>query len=356
MNNFKLKRLFKKILFFLIVTIVLWFIKLSMVHAVSIKPYDFVIFGVQSLPTQNWIRTNGSQRVNQTIFTLNTTNITTSLPADVQLFAEVYACVTNDGVGDLPNVSYITNSSQEGGFRNGNVNSVNLNIYCKVPDGYDGEVYKFYFQIYSWEIPAGGADYFRVSSYWNFDRFTMKTLNITITDMYITDTDNYTNDKILASQGKGQQVIINQNGQIIDNTNSTNQKLDDLNKNITDETSPNLNGLQNSAGWLKPGPVDSIVNLPLTLLNNLQTNLGNTCNPVTVNLPYVNKDINLPCISAIYKQINGLDAWFQGIGVIAAAFILYRYFMYLYNRIDDTLSFRENNMQGYFDESIWGGM
>lgn len=356
MPNYKLKRLFKKVLFFLIITIILWFIKLSMVNAVSIKPYDFAIFGKQSLPIQNWIRTGNTQRVNRTEFILNTTNITTDLPSDVQLFTELYACVTQDGDTDLPNVSYITNTNQEGGFRNGNVNSVNLNIACKVPDGYNGTIYKFYLQIYSWEIPAGGADFFRVSSYWNFDRFTMKTLNITITDIYITDSDNYINDKLLASQGKGQQVIINQNGQIIDNTNSTNQKLDDLNKNLTDETSPNLNGLQNSAGWLKPGPVDSIVNLPLTLLNNLQTNLGNTCNPVTVKLPYVNKDINLPCISAIYKQINGLDAWFQGIGVIAAAFILYRYFMYLYNRIDDTLSFRENNMQGYFDDSLWGGM
>lgn len=145
------------------------------------------------------------------------------------------------------------------------------------------------------------------------------------------------------------ETIINQNDTIINNQNQ-------INSNLTDETGPNLNGLENSAGWLKPGPVDSIVNLPLTLLNNLQTNLGNTCNPVTVTLPYVNKDINLPCISAIYKQINGLDTWFQFIGVIAAAFILYRYFMYLYNRIDDTLSFRENNMQGYFDDSLWGGM
>lgn len=136
----------------------------------------------------------------------------------------------------------------------------------------------------------------------------------------------------------------------------TNDKIDDVNKNITDETAPNLNGLQNSAGWLKPGPVDSIINLPLTLLNNLQTNLGNTCNPVTVTLPYVDKDISLPCITSIYKQIEGLDIWFQGVGVIAAAFILYKYFMYLYNRVDDTLSFRENNMQGYFDDSLWGGM
>lgn len=146
------------------------------------------------------------------------------------------------------------------------------------------------------------------------------------------------------------------NSTIINNQNQIKDNIDDINKNITDETSPNINGLQNSAGWLKPGPVDSIINLPLTLLNNLQTNLGNTCNPVIVNLPYVHKDISLPCISAIYKQIDGLDVWFQSIGVIAAAFILYKYFMYLYNRIDDTLSFRENNMQGYFDDSLWGGM
>lgn len=144
-------------------------------------------------------------------------------------------------------------------------------------------------------------------------------------------------------------TIINQNDNIINNQNQINQ-------NLTDESSPNINGLQNSAGWLKPGPVDSILNLPLTLLNNLQTNLGNTCNPVSLTLPYVDKDISLPCVSAIYKQIDGLDVWFQSIGVIAAAVILYKYFMYLYNRVDDTLSFRENNMQGYFDDSLWGGM
>ena len=346
MNNNKLKRLFKKVLLFLIITILLWLFKLSMVNAVSIKPFDFVIFGVQSLPTQNWIRTNGSQRVNQTIFTLNTTNITTSLPADVQLFTELYACVAQDGDTDLPNVSYITNTNQEGGFRNGNVNSVNLNIACKVPDGYNGTLYKFYFQIYSWEIPAGGADYFRVSSYWNFDRFTMNTLNITITDMYITDTDNYTNDKILASQGKGQQVIINQNGQIIDNTNSTNNKLDDLNKNLIDETSPNLNSLQNSAGWLKPGPVDSILNLPLSLLNNLTTNLSKSCSPIDLPLPFVNKTLQLPCLNSIYNQINGLSVFLNSIGVIASAFIIYEYLRKLYLRIDKILSFD--------DVSGWG--
>ena len=113
MNNYKLKRLLKKVLFFLIITIILWLCKLVSVHAVSIKPYDFAIFGVQSLPTQNWIRTGNSQRVNRTEFILNTTNITTDLPSNVQLFTELYACVTQDGDTDLPNVSYITNTNQQ---------------------------------------------------------------------------------------------------------------------------------------------------------------------------------------------------------------------------------------------------
>lgn len=144
-------------------------------------------------------------------------------------------------------------------------------------------------------------------------------------------------------------TIINQNDTIINNQNQ-------INSNLTDETGPNLNGLENAAGWLKPGPVDSIINLPLTVLNNLQTNLGNTCNPVNVTLPFVDKDITLPCISSLYKQIEGLNPWFQGVGVIAAAVILYKYFIYLYKRVDDILTLRENTMEGYFEDSLWGGM
>ena len=232
------KKCIKKSKYFIIPIILISLFTLN-VNAVSIKPYDYLIFGVHDLPTQNWIRTQGITKVNQTIFTLNTTNITTSLPSDVQLFTEVYACVTQDGDNDLGNLSYITNDNQVGGFKNGNVNSVNLNIACKVPDGYNGTIYKFYFQIYEWEIPAGGADFYRVSSYWHFDRFTMKTLNITITDIYITDSDNYLDDATLASQGKGQQVIINQNNTLID-------KSDKISNSITstdDDTTSNKCGI-----------------------------------------------------------------------------------------------------------------
>lgn len=346
MNNDRLKRLLKKVLFFLIITILLWLCKLSFVNAATFSPYDFSIAGNSNLPNEQWVD-NGSTK----ILTIATSMQENNLNINERNYIEVLVCAAGgDNWG-----SYITNDSLNGAIQNGNVNYLSTGINCKsTTHSYPGKFGKFYFKVYKWGIPSG-QDLYQVSSYWKFWS-NEASLLLDIRDIKITDTDNFYNDSLLVSNGKGQDIIINQNQNIINNGNTTNNKLDDLNKNLTDESSPNLNGLQNSAGWLKAGPVDSIINLPLTLLNNLQTNLGNTCNPVTVKLPYVNKDINLPCISAIYKQINGLDNWFQGIGVIAAAFILYRYFMYLYNRIDDTLSFRENNMQGYFDDSIWGGM
>lgn len=136
-----------------------------------------------------------------------------------------------------------------------------------------------------------------------------------------------------------------------DSQNQTNEKLDDLNNSLTSEEGPDLSGLENSSGWLPAGPVDSILNLPLSLLNNLSVNLDKNCNPVNLPLPYVNKNLSLPCISSIYGQIDGLNAWITVIGTIASAFILFSYLMKLYKWVDDTLTFRENN---YIDN--WGGI
>ena len=332
MNNYKLKILFKKILFFLIITILLWLCKLSFVNAatVDIQLSSFT-YNNKNLLNLDWYSVVHGNA------TLSFDFDFTKLDGNAQyLYTSIVLCSDS-----TYSSSYATDPSE---ITNIQVNNTNYNCTYKNSDYTGGKVVIITFLAYS-----SGAN--SIVIYQNDDA------SVQLID-FVVDSSGYVNPLNYSSQTLINQnsQIINQNQTIINNTDSTNKKLDDLNKNLTDESSPNINGLENSAGWLKPGPVDSIINLPLTLLNNLQTNLGNTCNPVTVKLPYVNKDINLPCISAIYKQINGLDTWFQGIGVIAAAFILYRYFMYLYNRIDDTLSFRENNMQGYFDDSLWGGM
>lgn len=129
--------------------------------------------------------------------------------------------------------------------------------------------------------------------------------------------------------------------------NSTNQTI----STITDNSSPDLNGtLDNNtiAGWLPPGPIDSIVTLPLTLLNSLFNAMGGTCADLVVPLPFVNKNLNIPCMSRIYNDMS-FSSFFNWIGVVASAFILYKYLLRLYKWIDATLTLRENT------QVDWGG-
>ena len=152
-----------------------------------------------------------------------------------------------------------------------------------------------------------------------------------------------------ADKSQNQQTINNQNTQINQNQTIINQNnaTQDL---IKDESSPNMNGLANSAGWLPPGPVDSILNLPLTFLQSLYNALSGSCSPVRLPVPYINYIFELPCISTIYDGF-GITALWNSIGLIASGFILYSYLTKLYKWVDDTLTFRENN---HIDN--WGGI
>lgn len=137
------------------------------------------------------------------------------------------------------------------------------------------------------------------------------------------------------------------NQEIVDAVKETNQKLDELNQNITSSDVPNKNELStklDTTGWLKPGPVDSIINMPLNLINNLLSSLNNnTCSELVIDIPYLkNKQLIIPCISTLYEKM-GLSSLFNSIGVVASAFILFRYLVGFYKWVDDTLSFREQN-------------
>lgn len=142
---------------------------------------------------------------------------------------------------------------------------------------------------------------------------------------------------------KQNDTIINQNDTIINNQNDIKQGVDNIDSTLKDESSPNLDALENTAGWLPAGPLDSVLNLPLSLLNNLTTNMNKTCKPVSLPLPFLDKNLELPCLNSIYSQIEGLSVWINSVSVIAVAFILFHYLMGLYKWVDDTLSFRENN-------------
>lgn len=132
-------------------------------------------------------------------------------------------------------------------------------------------------------------------------------------------------------------------------------KISDLFNTLFSNENADISGLDNMVGWLPAGPLDSIINLPLALFNALANTLTGTCQSVTLTLPFVNKILTLPCFDSFMSQyINGFSTLWALIGGIVTIFILYNYLLSLYKWVDDTLTLRENNLPGYYDDN-WGG-
>lgn len=222
---------------------------------------------------------------------------------------------------------------------------------------YDG-----YVRFGSCEVSGySGANYVYIYSLNNFDdagqgqrgiTYSMTARNkasynlfVNVYDISFSDSLDY--DKALIETN---QTIIDQNQTIIDQNQQTNDKLDDLNDNLTDETSPDTDGLNGAAGWLPAGPVDSLINLPLSFFNSISRDLGSSCKPVSLPLPYVKKNLTLPCMSTFYEGIK-INSFMDWVGLIVSGFILFSYLLKLYKWVDDTLTFRENNHFGG-----WGGI
>lgn len=131
-----------------------------------------------------------------------------------------------------------------------------------------------------------------------------------------------------------------------DTPQNPNQGVEDaigsLEDSIMDDAPPDTGPLGNSAGWLPPGPVDSLINLPLTMLQNLSNALGSTCKPLTLTLPFVDEDIQLPCLVSVYNKMGELPIWLNTIGTIASGFILFGYFLNLYDWVENRIKMRDN--------------
>lgn len=252
-----------------------------------------------------------------------------------------------------PIVSWVNNRyNSQGGTDQLSLESVtifNTNAQCKFPDSTYSGAHIVY--VIGKQLPERGTSTINWLINSGVTFYNNATASYSLLDIVFSqDPISYDlNTNTLITQN---QDIINQNQTIINQNTQTNEKLDNIEDSITSEESPDkLDNLSDSAGWLPAGPVDSILNLPLTMFQNLSNNIGSSCTPLVLTLPYVNKDITLPCLNSIYEQIEGLSVWINSIGTIASAFILYSYLLKLYKWVDDTLTFRENNT---IDN--WGGI
>ena len=168
---------------------------------------------------------------------------------------------------------------------------------------YSGDEYCTYNFITTYTFNAtSNSSSFRVGTYNNNANSMYGTGNYLTQSVSVYSIDVIVNsDNTIINQNE---QIIDQNQTIIDNSNKTNEELKDMNDNITSEESPDTSELGDVAGWLPAGPVDSLINLPLSLFNSISRDLGSSCSPITLPLPYVNKDLVLPCMSTFYDGIG----------------------------------------------------
>lgn len=104
-----------------------------------------------------------------------------------------------------------------------------------------------------------------------------------------------------------------------------------------------------SLGFLPAGPVDSIITLPLYIMQKLENVLFRTgaCKPISVPLPFVNKNIELPCIGKIIYQ-GDFSALLRPLGVFPYTFILFFYFKHLYKKVERAVSLQTT------EDDEWG--
>lgn len=121
---------------------------------------------------------------------------------------------------------------------------------------------------------------------------------------------------------------------------------------VTDTSTPEASDIANSStipssGLLPDGPLDSILLLPVNILNSMIQSLGGSCTPIEAPLPYVDEKIVLPCFNdSVYKgSFEGVGTIIGGIG---SAIILYGYFKHLYKKVDRAVSMETT------DEDEWG--
>jgi len=102
-----------------------------------------------------------------------------------------------------------------------------------------------------------------------------------------------------------QDVIENKFDETNEKIEETNKNLKDLNDTMKDN---DTSGSQNQAGGFFGGfsssdyGLSDIITMPLTFIQGLS---NNTCYSLSVPLPFVDQNVNLPCMTSIYQQHFG---------------------------------------------------
>lgn len=101
------------------------------------------------------------------------------------------------------------------------------------------------------------------------------------------------------------QVIINQNQTIINQNNDINNSINDINdslndSNISDSQTQGSSFFNNFSS--SDFGLSDIITLPLSTIQSITSS---SCSPLTLNIPFINQSLTLPCMYTIYSTYFG---------------------------------------------------
>lgn len=141
------------------------------------------------------------------------------------------------------------------------------------------------------------------------------------------------------------QEIINQTKEIIKIFNLNTEELDYL-KDDTD-ASVDVSGMSGITGLLPPGPLDSLLSIPITILNIFIDSTAGTCTPFSFNFVF-NQQFELPCFDMIWEEVP--TALMLFLSDLPAVLLFIKWAKSVYKRVERAVSFESTV------DDEWGGV
>ena len=172
-----------------------------------------------------------------------------------------------------------------------------VNKPCNV-SGYKASVYRFTFYVTSFDDAGNG----NLGLQFNTRLFSNTNYNTFFRLLSITYSDSLSYSDIDLSN---QENIIEQNNQIITGQQNIEDSVNKVDGTLKDD---NTQQAQDSAGGFfndfttDTHGLTAIITAPLSLISNITSA---SCSPLVIPLPFVDKDLTLPCMGEIYSQYFG---------------------------------------------------
>lgn len=320
----------KKILFLFLLISVYCFIPKTYAFTVDNTSFDNPIGYYKNLNNKIYDVANGINQFkyyssgDYIDYIVRLTAVNSSNVASGQLLLYVNVCFTESNYHMLQKLNYIDNSIGVVSELENIANNMNSTLgSCKTGDG------RGYLYTGVWSMSyilqrdtSNGYSFLDSNIYFTSNRTLNYATTFKFNNIYVTDYDENVVQNL-----KQQQITSATNTylqQQIQQQQQTNEKLDDLNQNITND---DISGSQNTANGFFDNftsndyGLSSIITIPLT---SIQKITNSTCIPLRLPIPFVNKTIDLPCMYDIYNNVPIiLNIWqVVSFGLISYAIIV----------------------------------